>query len=181
MNPEEEKELFAKFTQGHIKSFEILFHRYYNSLCLYASKITGNDNSAEEIVQDFFVKLWEKRTSIDVESSVKSYFFRSIKNHCLNYIKHINVVQKHVNTPSNNVLHDTIFTEFGMIEKIENSINELPKRRREIFKLSREEGLKYREISKKLNISIKTVETQMSLAISTLRKKLKDYLPLLFF
>ena len=179
MNLQEDKKLFREITKGDEKAFEKLFHKYYGHLCLFASSILNNDSSAEEIVQDFFVKLWEKRDQLSIESSVKNYFFRSVKNLCLNFIQHnktkLRYAQKVIADAENNNLFDDGFTEIDLAEKIEESIQSLPEKRREIFRMSREKGLKYREIAEKLNISIKTVETQMGLAIKTLRAKLKDY------
>ncbi len=179
MNLQEEKALFKEISNSNEKAFEKLFHRYYGHLCLFASRIIQNDNAAEEIVQDFFVKLWEKRKQFSIETSVKSYLFRSIKNLCLNFIQHnktkLRYAQSILAEVSNNQTDDDSFTEINLAEKIEESIQSLPTKRREIFRLSREEGLKYREIAEKLNISIKTVETQMGLAIKTLRDKLKSY------
>ncbi len=179
MNSQEEKALFKEISKSNEKAFEKLFHRYYGHLCLFASRIIQNDNAAEEIVQDFFVKLWEKREQITIETSVKSYLFRAVKNLCLNFIQHnktkLRYAQSILAEVSNNQTDDDSFTEINLAEKIEESIQSLPTKRREIFRLSREEGLKYREIAEKLNISIKTVETQMGLAIKTLRYKLKSY------
>lgn len=179
MKKPDEKILFEKVKVSDEKAFEILFHRYYGHLCLYATKLINDNAAAEEIVQEFFVKLWEKRIGFTIETSVKNYFFRSVKNLCLNFIQHNKIKSNHAKyilsenetsfSPENN------FIEIDLAEKIEKSILSLPEKRREIFRLSREDGLKYREISKKLNISIKTVETQMGLAIKTLRQKLKNY------
>ncbi|MCK5730668.1 MAG: RNA polymerase sigma-70 factor [Draconibacterium sp.] len=179
MNSENDKHLFEKINISNEKAFEKLFHKYYGHLCLFASRILQNDNSAEEIVQDFFVKLWEKRNKLTIETSVKSYLFSSVKNLCLNHIQHKKIKLRYAQTIlseiSNNQTEDDCFTEINLADKIEKSIQSLPTKRREIFKLSRENGLKYREIAEKLNISIKTVEKQMGLAIRTLREKLKDY------
>ena len=179
MKLEDEKKLFEEIKNSDEKAFEKLFHAYYGHLCLFASRIIQDDFSAEEIVQDFFVKLWEKRHQLTIETSVKSYLFRSIKNLCLNFIQHnktkLRYAQTILSEVSNNKTDDDNFTEINLAEKIEESIQSLPTKRREIFRLSREDGLKYREIAEKLNISIKTVETQMGLAIKTLREKLKSY------
>lgn len=179
MNSEKDKNLFKQIGDSNEKAFEELFHKYYSHLCLFASRILQDDNSAEEIVQDFFVKLWEKREQLTIETSVKSYLFTSVKNLCLNFIQHNKVKLQYAQTilyeTSNNQLDDNSFFEINLAEKIEESIQSLPEKRREIFRLSRENGLKYREIAKKLNISIKTVETQMGLAIKNLREKLKNY------
>ncbi len=179
MNQSEEKHLFDRIKKGDEKAFETFFHKYYGQLCLYATKIINNNSAAEEIVQDFFVKIWEKREHTNIETSIKNYLFRSIKNLCINYIQHnktkIQYAQKVISEIENNFADENSFPEIELSQKIEESINSLPEKRKEIFRLSRQEGLKYKEIAEKLNISIKTVETQMSLAIKTLRDILKNY------
>jgi RNA polymerase sigma-70 factor, ECF subfamily len=187
MDRQEDNILFRKIKNDDKKAFEILFRRYYNQLCLYGMHLINNKVAAEEIVQNFFVGLWEKRNQLTIETSVKNYLFRSIKNHCLNYIQHHKIKKQYrqeIFTEAHSKIPDeTHFIEPGLSQKIEESIQSLPEKRRNIFRLSREEGLKYREIAEKLNISIKTVETQMGLAIKTLREKLKDFYSflLLFF
>jgi len=179
MNSSKEKSLFKKIKDDDEKAFEKLFHRYYGQLCLFASRILQDETSAEEIVQDFFVKLWEKRKQLSIETSVKSYLYRSIRNLCFNLIEHNNIKLKHAQSViakhETYYINDDGFNEVDLAQKIEESIQALPEKRREIFRLSREEGLKYREIAEKLNISIKTVEAQMGLAFKTLREKLKHY------
>jgi RNA polymerase sigma-70 factor (ECF subfamily) len=179
MNNPEEIQLFEQVRKGDHKAFELLFHRYYSGLCHYATKMIRDNESAEEIVQDFFVKLWEKKESIIVDISIRNYLLRSVKNLCLNYIKHNKIkadYSKQILTENKSKTNkEPAFLEIDLAEKIEESINLLPEKRREIFRLSREEGLKYREIAKKLNISVKTVETQMSLAIKSLRDNLSKY------
>ncbi len=136
---------------------------------------------AKEIVQDSFINLWEKRQSIDISKSVKSYLTTSIRNKCLNYLRDT----KKFNTDI--ILSDVLFQEVNfeqsdkLIEKelsnrINNAIDKLPEKCKEIFVLNRFENLKYKEIAVKFNISIKTVETQISKALKHLREKLKDYL-----
>jgi RNA polymerase sigma-70 factor (ECF subfamily) len=178
MNQPDEKELFGKLKNGNKKAFESLFHKYYGYLCVYASKIISDNDAAEEIVQDFFVKLWEKREHLNIETSVNNYLFKSVKNLCLNYIQHNKIKSDYAKTVALNAEHlvteNLDFPEPDLFEKIENSISSLPEKRQEIFRLSRQEGMKYHEIAKKLQISIKTVETQMGLAIKTLREMLKN-------
>lgn len=184
MNSFEENNLFINIQQGDEKAFEKLFKLYYGYLCNFATKIIADDVAAEEIVQEFFVKFWERRADLSVESSLKNYLFRSVKNLCLNHIKHSNIKLQHAQkviaeSETSNFNND--FIEVDLAADIAKSIEELPKKRREIFRLSREEGLKYREIAEKLNISIKTVEAQMSLAIKSLRDKLKKYNTFIFY
>ena len=178
MNEPNDKILIEQINNSDVKAFEILFHRYYNILCLYAAKIVKEDTAAEEIIQNLFVKLWEKREKIEIKTSVKNYLVRSVKNQCLNLIKHNKLKEAHAKLlidSENKPDTEEYYIEIDLIKKIEESINSLPEKRREVFRLSREEGLKYREIAEKLGISIKTVETHIGLAIKTLRDKLKNY------
>jgi RNA polymerase sigma-70 factor, ECF subfamily len=179
MNRQNDQELFTKVKEGDEKAFEVLFRAYYPFLCMYCTRLIKDASAAEEIVQELFVKLWEKRSQIMIESSVKNYLFRAVKNHCLNYIKHNHIKSEYnrkmleASEPSS---QETDEPDADLMQLIEESISSLPDKRREIFRLNREEGLKYREIAEKLNISIKTVETQMGLALKTLREKLRDFL-----
>jgi len=184
MNELEEHKLLAKLKYGDEQAFEKLFRQYYAPLCLYASGILQNNTAAEEVVQQFFVRFWVRRETLSINTSLKSYFFRSVKNRCLNTIKHEKIKQQHIKrvlAEAGNEEYSSYFLEVDLKDNIEKSIAALPEKRREIFRLSREEGLKYREIAEKLGISIKTVETQMGLAIKTLRSKLKKYKVLLLF
>jgi RNA polymerase sigma-70 factor, ECF subfamily len=180
MNRQKEQILFEKIKTGDEKAFETIFRHYYPHLCLYATQLLKNDSAAEEIVQELFLRVWEKRKETEIETSLKNYLFRAVKNHCLNYIKHNkikrNYSQKILAETESVTPSDNFETQTELFQKIEESIAELPEKRQEIFRLNRQEGLKYREIADKLNISIKTVETQMGLAIKTLREKLRDFL-----
>lgn len=184
MNPTDEHKLLNDLKKNSENAFEQFFRYYYRPLCVFASGILQNNEEAEELVQDFFVKFWEKREQINIETSVKSYVFRSVKNLCLNRIKHEQIKlqhAKHVISESEQTDFNDQFVEIDLQKDIDDCIAELPDKRREIFLLSREEGLKYREIAEKMNISVKTVEAQMGLAIKTLRDKLKKYNFFLFF
>jgi RNA polymerase sigma-70 factor (ECF subfamily) len=181
MNQTENRLIFEKIKKGDEVAFEKLFKLYYPSLCNFAYQMLGDDESAEEVVQEIFVKLWEKRLSIEIEVSVNNYLFRSVKNHCLNIIQHEKIKNQYSEkireTANQNQGSAPNFLEPGLIEKIEKAVGSMPERRLEIFRLSREEGLKYKEIAEKLGISVKTVEAQMGLALKYLREALKDYNP----
>lgn len=184
MDRQEEAVLFEKIKKGDEKAFEKLFHCYYSHLCLFAEHYVQNQAEAEEIVQDTFVGIWEKKKKISVTTSVKNYLFRSVKNNCLNFLKHNQIknqyAEKFIAETSETEPDDDSFIESDLFQKIEECINSLPEKRREVFRLSREEGLKYREIAEKLNISVKTVETHMGLAIKTLRDKLSQFTTFIF-
>ncbi|MDA3879515.1 MAG: RNA polymerase sigma-70 factor [Prolixibacteraceae bacterium] len=171
------EQLFSQFLKGNRKSFEILFKRFYAQLCYYAYKYVNDFDEAEDIVQGFFAKMWDSKSSVNINTSVKNYFFRSVRNLCLNQIKHYKVVDQHRKESLRDMVtseNDNVIYDYALVNRINQCIDELPPKRREIFVLSREYDLKYREIAERLNISVKTVETQMGLALKELRVKLGD-------
>jgi RNA polymerase sigma-70 factor (ECF subfamily) len=173
----DEKAIFNKIRHNDHAAFRSLFDTYYASLCHYASHFLNDDSLSEEVVQELFVKLWEKRETMDVETSVRHYLFRAVRNGCLNQIQHDKVKQLHGKKLKEALMSEDPAEEYmitpEMILRLEEGIESLPEKRREIFRLSREEGLKYREIAEKLQISVKTVEAQMGAALKALRQKIK--------
>ncbi|MEQ9288052.1 MAG: RNA polymerase sigma-70 factor [Cyclobacteriaceae bacterium] len=163
------------------EAFAIVFKDYYKPLCGYANKYLDEIDVAEEIVQEVFVKFWEKCESIAPDSSIKSYLYRSVHNTCLNHIKHLKVrdnYRQHVmvkmETESYNFFDDV--EDSNLEGKIYAAIDSLPPQCQKIFKLSRFEGLKYQEIADHLGLSIKTIEVQMGKALKVLREKLRAYI-----
>jgi RNA polymerase sigma-70 factor (family 1) len=136
---------------------------------------------AREIVQDFFVRLYEKRNSINIDVSVKSYLYRSIYNCCINYLNHRNLQDKHLkNIDLERNVEENLENEIYTVElqyKIYEVIEELPAKCKRIFKMNRLEGMKNDEIATQLNLSKRTVETQISKALKILRKKLAGFIP----
>ncbi len=162
--------------------FEQLFREYYPQLCLYARRYTSDKSDAEEVVQDFFCKLWDKHFEIQINTSFGSYLRKSVLNHCLNHARKADTDRKFVNYSENlEEVHGTNDHDSNneLSEHIGRALLELPDKRREIFELSRFEGLKYHEIAEKLNISVKTVETQMARSLEFMRKYLKDFISII--
>ena len=163
------------------RAFELVYNEYFSILVSYAYRFLDTIEDAEEIVQEVFVKFWDKCDKLAPDSSVKSYLYRSVHNTCLNKIKHEKVKDgyKHYVVQ---FMEDSVILEFeegdgeSLMERINREIDKLPPRCREIFKLSRFEGLKYQEIADHLEISVKTVEVQMGKALKVLREALKDVL-----
>jgi len=163
-----------------LQSFEVLFRQYYQMLCSYAIRFVDDGDTAEEIVQDLFYRLWEKRAELQINTSVKSYLFSAVHNRCLKFIEHRNVELKYRNyylkheSEIDSEQHDahSVHELQGIIDK---TLNSLPERCGRIFRLNRFEGLKYHEIAQKLSISVKTVEANMGKALKLLRKNLKNY------
>jgi RNA polymerase sigma-70 factor (ECF subfamily) len=181
MNPTNDNELFLRVKDGDEQAFKDLFEKYYSPMCLFARQLLNDYELAEETVQDMFVKVWEKRTLLTIDTSVKHYFFRSIRNQCLNRIQHEKIKLRYAHEMTVRAQQEAdpeaYFVEPDLLSRIEKSINSLPPRRREIFRLSREKGMKYKEIADTLHISVKTVEAQMGLALKFLREELRDYDP----
>ncbi|UII24265.1 RNA polymerase sigma-70 factor [Fulvivirga ligni] len=169
---------------GDEKAFEHLFRANYAGMCGYAMKYLEEKEQAEEVVQDVFMHFWDKRTALEVSGSLEAYLFRSVRNACLNKLKHARVrlqyaaAQEHEEKYKEGQMVDGV-VELELQEKIEECIGQLPPERQKIFLLSREEGLKYREIADQLKISVKTVEAQMGKALKFLKENLQEYLPVI--
>lgn len=184
-----ERNVFESFKQGDEKAFEYIFRTYFGFLLNYSKQILKNSDAAEEIVENTLLNLWENRTGIILETSLKSYLFKSVYNSCLNYIKHQRVKERyvlyfrhHIQTDETGEIIAPDYPISQLIEKelegkIHTAINDLPAQCREVFLLSRYENLKNEEIARKLNLSVNTVRTQISRALAKLRESLSDYLP----
>ena len=163
------------------QSFEKLFRDNYKGLCMYAQNFIHDIDAIEDIIHDIFINLWEKKENILEDKSTKSYLYRSVHNRCLNFIRdNKKFVDNNDFFENTDIVSDS--NEENAVEtaelqtKIKNEIDNLPEKCREVFILSRFEELKYSEIAEKLNISIKTVENQISKALKTLRAKLGPFL-----
>lgn len=182
----DEKEIFVRLGKSDKDALKEIFEAYYPSLCHYASHFLGDHDQSEEVVQDLFVRLWEKRERLEISVSLRSYLFRSVRNQCINLIMHEKVKQNHARKIRDAIIEDAAVEDYYLEEEISEAISSaisaLPEKRREIFLLSRQEGLKYQEIAVRLNISVKTVEAQMGLALQFLREKCKRiFLFFIFF
>lgn len=182
----ESKILIADLREGDKKAYEFLFRNYYAALCHYAERYIKDQSLAEDVVAQVFCNLFIKRQELVIQS-IEPYLFFSVRNSALNSLrsrKNISETDKTSdyemlplsglagNDFSNPMLHREA-------EKLlEDAINTLPPKCREIFLLSRNERLSHKEIAKKLGISVNTVETQMSRAIKKLSKLLGDYIRL---
>lgn len=168
--------------------FERLFKQHYSHLCAYANNFLKDQMASEEVVQEVMFKIWVNRESIDIRTSMQSYLFRSVRNGCMNVLKHIDIREEFkvyneasLNEPQRSHEENMIVSELE--QKIRLAIDQLPMERKKVFIMSRYDGLTYAEIASQLGISVKTVENQMGKALKYLREELADYLPwlVLFF
>ncbi|RIJ50523.1 RNA polymerase sigma-70 factor [Maribellus luteus] len=171
-----DKELCLALKSGKIDAFDALYYKYHKRLFAFLYKMCDNWHDAEDMVQKIFVKIWERKEGIDVEKSFNSYLFTIAQNEAYDLLKKRALLAYH---------NDYIFTDVEdnednleskkRIETIYSLINEMPERRRHIFLLNRDDGLTYRQIAEKLNISENTVDTQIRNALNYLRKELPKY------
>lgn len=186
---EDTGQLMASLKEGHENAFAYVFKEYYGVLLNYASRILHDAEVANDLVQEVFCRLYEKRGELRSEIDLKPYLYRIVYNDCLNVIKHRNIEQNYVNGE----LLDFYFSKVietpeaelalqseELREAVQVAIQKLPVRCQEIFVLSKIEGLSNKEIAERLGISVKTVENQMTVALSKLRKELEWLLFLIF-
>jgi RNA polymerase sigma-70 factor (ECF subfamily) len=180
-----------RIMMGDEQAFELLYRRYFVRLCAFANKFLIDPQAAEEVVQDIFLKLWENRLTLRGDESGKSFLFQAVHNKSLNLLAHQKVVNRYSEMIREVYTHPK---EFDVLEslmakelnsRIQFIINDLAPECKKIFLMSRTEGKKHHEIAEELNISIKTVETQIYRALKKLRTELSDYmivmLALLFY
>lgn len=178
-----ESQLTALLPQKDEAAFEQVFKSNFKNLHAYACTIVQEEVAAEEIVQNVFLKLWERAEWLNIQSTVIAYLYRAVHNESCNHLKHQKVkntytqyAQHSMNPATNDSAARKVLVS-ELEQKIRSTLNELPEQCRTIFQLSRFEELKYQEIADKLSLSIKTVEAQMGKALRIMRVKLVDYLP----
>ncbi|MDO1449758.1 RNA polymerase sigma-70 factor [Rhodocytophaga aerolata] len=165
--------LLRLLQQGRKDAFEALFKKYYHPLWRHSVKYLHDSHMAEEIVQEFFIYLWENQQTLTLPNSVAVYFHVAIKNRCLNYLKK----KIHLMIPIENTTDilgyepDQLIAE-ELSEAMDEAINKLPEKCKLIFLLNRQSHFSYKEIAGHLAISIKTVESQMGIALKKLREHL---------
>lgn len=176
-----ERELIESIKKGNSKSFELVFKTYYKRLCTFAFDYTHQLETAEDIVKDFFEVFWNNKEKLEIKTSLSGYLFRSVKNSCINYLERDKKRKKTVSIEelnwmeikrgepfSNDYFLGEIF-EKELEQKISSSIEKLPAGCREVFKLSRVEGLSHKNIAQKLNIAENTVKVHIYNALKSLK------------
>lgn len=182
--PEQDLIDFEGIKKGDLRIYERFFKDNYPDIVRYANKFVRDKLIAEEIAQEVFMYLWEKRNVINVQSSLKSYLFSATKNRSINYLKlELPKVQAQLEITEFEIGVNAEYQEKDRSEQVERAvkkaIDELPKKCREIFILSRNAGLTYDEIAEDLSLSKKTVENQMGIALKKLRESLKPVMEIL--
>ncbi|WP_300700702.1 RNA polymerase sigma-70 factor [Bacteroides sp.] len=174
--------ILAKIKEGDIKAFEEVFRRYYSPLCWYAAGITGDTESAEEIVEELFYTLWKNREQLQILQSVKSYLYRAVRNEAIQYCEHQEVKERYQTSVQTAKESEASIDPHWQMEYkelqtlVQQALNKLPDRRRRIFIMHRMQGMKYAEIALALSLSVKTVEAEMTKVLRTLRVEIDNYI-----
>lgn len=171
--------------QGDREVFKKVYFKYYDMLFHLCMEYTQSVHIAQEFVQDTFLKLWEIRTKINAETNMGNFLYTIAKNKCLNYLrdqqtilraqKNRDYLEKQLSIEALHEVGDQWIQFRELKVLIEKTIEEMPEDIKQIFIMSRFEEMKYKEIAEKLNISVKTVESKISKALTILRKVIEDY------
>ena len=162
-----------EFQHGDKKSYQTLFNVLYPVMCLFARKFVNDYDDAEDIAQEVFIELWNQRAKFESYDQIKAFLYLSIRNKCLNFIKHIDIKRKYAQTTLSDT--DTFFNEFvieaEVIQNLNNAINDLPGQQKQVILLSMQ-GMKNEEIAQSMKISINTVKLYKKNAYQQLRTKI---------
>lgn len=175
-----ERQILELVKNDNYIAFSTIFESYYRNLVVYASIFVSSIEICEDIVQSVFLRLWENRHDLSIETSIKSYLYCSVKNKCLNELKHHKI-------RSNYEIYVTAFNDENYdVDKIvmykdcksnlNKALEQLPEKYRQVFIMSRYYGLKYKDISSQLGVSKRTVEDRMKHSIVLLKDLMKDFL-----
>lgn len=174
-----DQEILERLKKNDEGAITWLFSTYFASLAVVAHRVVQDQDAAKDIVQDVFVRLWTHRDKLQITTSLQSYLRRSVVNASIDhkrrfYEKNKEALEHHGEWSDNSPSVDSELREKDIKQQINNAISTLPERCRLIFVLSRYEELTYAQIAARLDISVKTVENQMTKALKMLRKKLRD-------
>lgn len=172
LSADELKILQTKITLQHDQhAFAQLYMAYMPNLLQFAHSIIKNNQLAEEIVSDVFIKIWQKRSSLSAIDNFRLYIYVSIKNTALNYLSRhyrkdtLSLDEMSLNLSASPYNPEQLLITSEAVKRIDLEIQNLPPRCKMIFKLAKEDGLKYNDIANLLNISVKTIDNQMAIAI----------------
>ncbi|MBK3519996.1 RNA polymerase sigma factor [Carboxylicivirga marina] len=176
--------------QGDREVFEAIYNEFSDMLYHLCMEYLHDATIAEEIVQDAFVKLWDVREGVRDDLSLRNYLYTITKNNCLMQIrkeqtlikskKELKYIEMQFNYEAMAAMADDVLQFDELKSRIDEAIEALPDKLKEVFILSRFDELKYKEIAEQLDVSVKTVEVRISKSLSILRNELKDYLPVIY-
>lgn len=177
----DDRELLERLRGGEQAAFDVVFRAHYAALVLLAESMLRSRAAAEDVVQEVMLELWRRRAELQIQESFRAYLVRSTRNRSLNQIRHANVQRRAepelAREEAVSPAGASVVVASELREAIVAAVAELPPACREVFVLSRTQGLRYAEIASTLGISVKTVESQMGKALRHLRTRLAQWLP----
>lgn len=182
-----EKDIIGLLKKGDENAFELFFRSNYKKLQAYAFFILKNEEQAYEVVQQVFFTIWSSREKLGIQTSLKSYLYKSVYHECLKEIKKRSMHEAyrvHAQRSKEDSAPGSASQKVDAAELnagLQRALSDLPEQCRNIFELSRFEGLKYQEIADHTGLSIKTIESQMGKALKRLRISLAEFLPLIIY
>jgi RNA polymerase sigma-70 factor (ECF subfamily) len=188
-----ERKVLVHLKEGDSNAFESVFKFWYEPLVHFAEEYLSDLETARNIVQNIFMKLWEKHGLIDPDSNLRAYLYIATRNACLSHLRHLRLENAYFEKSRKNyedlqlnyeALEELKMEQidFANLERlIQDTIDSLPERCREVFMMSRYDDMKNKEIAEKLNISVKAVEANITRAMNKLRENTKEYMPELVF
>jgi RNA polymerase sigma-70 factor (ECF subfamily) len=189
-NPRLDVDLFDQLKVGDINTLQHLFSVYFMRLNDFAAHVIKDNEISQDIVMEVFEKVWENRDKIE-NINIQAYLYKLVRNRCIDFIKHLKVVHHQMREVQDSIQYEEMYRidfvgnqPYILIEeelkaKIEKNILSLPDHCREVFILSRVDGLKNREIAEKLNINIKNVERHLHRAFLSFRRNFADEVPII--
>lgn len=183
MNMTDADRLFKDMAEDNDQdAFRVLFLQFFSPLCVFANRYVEDKETCEDIVQDTFMRIWEKRKGIFITSSFRNFIVTSVRNSCIDYLRkqdlENNWVQWRIDVDSEENNGD-IYTLRELQSILKEALSKVPENIRTTFEMNRFEGKKYAEIAELKQISVKTVESHICKVLKYLRTELKDFLPLL--
>jgi RNA polymerase sigma-70 factor (ECF subfamily) len=185
-HPELNPDIITEFQQGDPHAFTFFFQLHYRPLCYFASQLVGDQQDAEDIVKDTYVKLWQKHADFATPQNIKAFLYITTRNACLNFLRHLQVRESsrkellylEEEKGQELVLNQMIRAE--LMQEIYTEIEKLPEKRRQVFKMAYLDGMKNDEIAAHMNISIHTVKEHKGKALQFLRLRFSDRNIILF-
>lgn len=174
----DDRELLALLKRGSLEAYEILFKKYYGLLCLQANILLKDEAEAEDLVQELFVEIWDKKIYKQIDHSLKAYLYCAVKNRCLNLIQKNKLIRERLKSydETRSTKKDPGWIEQGeLATNIKTILNEFPPQRQKVFSLVYMENKRYQEAADEMGISINSVKTHLKLALKIFRVKLKKF------
>jgi len=174
-----EQQILRRIRKGDLNTFENLFHANYPGMCSYSESLLKREDVAEEIVQDVFMNIWKNRENLKITTSLHSYLYRSVFNNSMMYLRknkkesRLDIQWADSTSHPDDPVEEMNARELNAV--IIFTLEGLPERTRQIFAMSRYEGMKYEEIAGKLGVSVKTVEANMGRALKALRNSVEEF------